>query len=118
MRRVLPLAAIAATMIIGLSASASLAYPAIMPSIPGLESSITNRINIGVARGRLSPRQASFLQTRLNNIEARENMLIAQGRFNGFQRSRVASDLEALNSELRFDEHTRSFAGFRYWPSF
>lgn len=118
MGRVLPFAAVAASLIIGMSATASQAVPNFMPSIPGLESSITNRISIGVSRGRLSPGQANFLQGRLNRLEQRQQMLISQGRLNGFERSRLASDLEQLNSELRFDESTRTFTGRRLWPSF
>ncbi|HEY9791036.1 MAG TPA: hypothetical protein V6D22_11590 [Candidatus Obscuribacterales bacterium] len=111
-------AAFAATMFVGIVATASQALPGIMPSIPGLESSITRRINNGVRRGRLTPPEANYLGQRLNQIEQQQQMLINSGRLNSFERSSIATQLEKLNSELRFDEATRTFAGRRLWPHF
>jgi hypothetical protein len=105
-------------MLVGMTATLSQALPGIMPSIPGLESSITRRINVGVSRGRLTPAEANYLQMRLNNIEQRQQMLISSGRLTNFERGRIASALEQLNTELRFDETTRTFAGRRFWPHF
>ena len=79
------------------------ALPGIQPSIPGLESSITKRINNGVRRGLLTPMEANQLANRLQRLESREQMLINTGRLNSFERARIASELESINASLRFD---------------
>jgi len=95
--------ALGASALIALTSLAAQSLPTVMPSIPGLESSINRRIDTGLMRGFISPVQANNLRARLARIEQREQFLINTGRFNGFERARIAQELENLNASLRFD---------------
>jgi hypothetical protein len=108
MPKIVSLAAVAAALLVATTSVPTLALPlsGLQPSIPGLESSITKRINAGVSRGLVSPMQANNLLNRLARIESREQMLISNGRFNGLERARVAQELESLSAQLHFDSST------------
>jgi len=70
-------------------------------SIDQREANMRDRIQRGIDRGRINPREARHLMRELDNIEAKERAFESDGRLGRREREELHADLDHLASRIR-----------------
>jgi hypothetical protein len=70
-------------------------------SIDQREANMRDRIQRGIDRGRINPREARHLLRELDNIEAKERVFESDGRLGRREREELHADLDHLASRIR-----------------
>jgi hypothetical protein len=70
-------------------------------SIDQREANMRDRIQRGIDRGRINPREARQLLRELDNIEAKERVFESDGRLGRREREELHADLDHLASRIR-----------------
>lgn len=63
-------------------------------------SNVTNQINAGISSGQLSPSEASFLQSRVNDLQNQNAHMAADGVYSTSEVTNYLAQLDALNREV------------------